>query len=75
VPWQETCCCKWPSSSFTSQLALEALSVDWRQEEDEIEAAPVLYLGYARQVTSEVLHADGALTRAVGNHELLKGGA
>jgi hypothetical protein len=59
VPWQETCCCKWPSSSFTSQLVLEALSVDWWREEDAIEAAPVLYLGYARQVTGKVLHADG----------------
>jgi len=59
VPWQETCCCTWPSPSFTSQLALEALSVDWRREEDEIEAVPVSYLSYARQVTGEVLHADG----------------
>jgi hypothetical protein len=35
------------------------LSVDWRREEDEMEAAPVLYLSYARQVTGGVLHADG----------------
>jgi hypothetical protein len=31
----------------------------WRREEDEMEATPVLYLGYARQVTGGVLHADG----------------
>jgi hypothetical protein len=58
VPWQEACCCKCPSSSFTPQLALEALSDDWRREEYEMEAAPVLYLAYARQVTGDVLHAD-----------------
>jgi hypothetical protein len=59
LPWQEACSCKWPSSSFTPQLALEALSVDWRREEYEMEAAPVFYLVYARQITGDVLHADG----------------
>jgi enoyl-[acyl-carrier-protein] reductase (NADH) len=44
---------------LSRRKALEALSVDRRREEDEMEAAPVLYLGYARQVTGEVLHADG----------------
>jgi hypothetical protein len=30
---------KLPSSSFTPQLALGALSVDWRQEKEQMEAA------------------------------------
>jgi hypothetical protein len=46
-------------SSFMPQLALQGLRVDWRREEDEMEAAPVLYPAYPRQVTGVVLHADG----------------
>jgi len=45
---------------LSRRKALEALSVDRLREDDEIEAAPILYLSYAHQVTGEVLHADGS---------------